>query len=353
MCQIHAPWRSSGAARNPPAEPGTSFAASRLNSTTFLVIEEDEWDENPFIYIKTYPQTLVIIDTGGGIARNPDAELSSLKKFLETYSLAVNDNQPLNPGGFKTYTVICSHCHFDHIGGVPQFAADHKTAVWASGYDREFIEGPGRLPTTSLCRYVGMQTPQYKVTHWASDGHNVTDSAGEDLGLVIYQTPGHTPDELAVWDPQERFLFAGDTIYEWYPILFPPEGDLVLYSETLAKLRSLVDIWNKVAESSAETFSRRVKLACGHLTKDGDAEKLLADADSFLYRITQELVEPRDAGEDKYGLTEPREGGTPGGDQLEIYGDEGAPISFMGPKVQFKRLRESATTVAAFRERCL
>lgn len=122
---------------------------------------------------------------------------------------------------------------------------EDRTAVWASGKDRDFIEGPDRLPTTSLCRYVGMQTPEYKVTHWASDGQHVVDSAGEDLGLVIYQTPGHTPDELALWDPQERVLFAGDTIYEWYPILFPPEGDLILYSETLGKLRSLVEGWNK------------------------------------------------------------------------------------------------------------
>lgn len=88
------------------------------------------------------------------------------------------------------------------------------------------------------------------MTHWASDGQHVVDSAGEDLGLVIYQTPGHTPDELALWDPQERVLFAGDTIYEWYPILFPPEGDLILYSETLGKLRSLVEGWNKETSNS-------------------------------------------------------------------------------------------------------
>ncbi|KAF7558085.1 hypothetical protein G7Z17_g138 [Cylindrodendrum hubeiense] len=193
MCRIPSPTGSSVAVavpRNPPAEPGTCFSASQLNPTTFLIVEEDKWDENPFIYVKAYPSTLVIVDTGsGGIARDPGVKLTSLKEFLETCPLAVNENKPLNPGGFKSYT--------------------------------------------------------YKVTHWASDGQHVVDGAGEDLGLVIYQTPGHTPDELALWDPQERVLFAGDTIYEWYPILFPPEGDLVIYTETLGKLRSLVDEWNK------------------------------------------------------------------------------------------------------------
>jgi glyoxylase-like metal-dependent hydrolase (beta-lactamase superfamily II) len=61
-----------------------------------------------------------------------------------------------------------------------------------------------------------MQTPQYSVTHWVADGERVSfGSEHLDLGLVIYQTPGHTPDELAIWDEDERALFVGDSVYEW------------------------------------------------------------------------------------------------------------------------------------------
>jgi glyoxylase-like metal-dependent hydrolase (beta-lactamase superfamily II) len=130
-------------------------------------------------------------------------------------------------------------------GAIAQFTDTAKSAIWASSYDKPFVNEENRLPTNSLCRFFDIETPKYEVTHWADDGQHVfAGESGEDLGLVIYHTPGHTPDELAVWDPQERVIFVGDTMYEWVHIVFPLEGDLRLYSNTLGKLRSLVAAWN-------------------------------------------------------------------------------------------------------------
>jgi glyoxylase-like metal-dependent hydrolase (beta-lactamase superfamily II) len=101
------------------------------------------------------------------------------------------------------------------------------------------------LPTHSLCQFVDMETPRYRITHWAADGERVKYGTTDlDLGLVVYQTPGHTPDELAVWDEKERVLFVGDSAYEWAPIIFPLEGSIPLYKETLNKLRGLVREFN-------------------------------------------------------------------------------------------------------------
>lgn len=96
-----------------------------------------------------------------------------------------------------------------------------------------------------------METPVYKVTHWADDGQRVLAANGQDLGLTIYHTPGHTPDEIAIWDAQERVIFVGDTMYEWARIVFPLEGDLRLYSQTLARLKTLVVKWNAETTESA------------------------------------------------------------------------------------------------------
>lgn len=239
------------------ASPSTCFTCTRLNDTTFLIVEDDKWSEYPFIYAKVYASILVLIDTGcGGAAKdNATVQVTSLREFLETCPVDDNDSQPLNPGSHKDYAVICSHCHFDHIGGVAQFTDTGKSAIWASSYDKPFIQGEGRLATSSLCRFFGMETPKYEVTHWADDGqHVLAGEAGEDLGLVIYHTPGHTPDELAVWDAQERVIFVGDTMYEWAHIFFPLEGNLRLYSNTLAKLRSLVAAWN--GDPGHQSFSK-------------------------------------------------------------------------------------------------
>lgn len=100
-----------------PGQPSTCFSCARLNPTTFLLVEDDQWGEVPFIYAKVFPSVLVLIDTGcGGAARDPSVALTSLREFLETYPVPDNDGRPLNPGGEKEYAIVCTHCHYDHIG---------------------------------------------------------------------------------------------------------------------------------------------------------------------------------------------------------------------------------------------
>lgn len=92
-----------------------------------------------------------------------------------------------------------------------------------------------------------MKTPAYTITNWAGDGQAVTDRDGLDLNLTIYHTPGHTPDQVAIWDQDEAYLFVGDTIYETAPIYFLLGGSVFDYSNTLTRLAALVDHWNILA----------------------------------------------------------------------------------------------------------
>lgn len=100
-----------------PKPGSTCFTASRLNSTTFQIVEDDKFLEMPIIYAKVYPSVFVLMDTGcGGAARDPRVELRSLRRFLETVPVKDNGGAPLNSAGEREYLVICTHCHFDHIG---------------------------------------------------------------------------------------------------------------------------------------------------------------------------------------------------------------------------------------------
>jgi glyoxylase-like metal-dependent hydrolase (beta-lactamase superfamily II) len=154
---------------------------------------------------------------------------------------------------------------------------------------RYFIKGDERLPTASLCQFFDIEKPQYQVTDWASDGQSVV-YEGRDLGLQIFQTPGHTPDELALWDREERVLFVGDTLYEWAHIVFSAEGDLVTYSDSLGKLRRLVEAWN------TEPLQPRVKVACGHVTDGADGEELLREVDATFFQCAKGLLQSKEEG---------------------------------------------------------
>lgn len=198
-------------------------------------------------------------------------------------------------------------------GGLAQFT-DDTSSIWASSNDKGFLQHD--LPTTSLCRFVGMSTPDYAVTDWASDGQHMTHgSDASDLGLAVYHTPGHTPDQLAIWDPEERVVFVGDSLYEWAPIIFPLEGDLEAYTATLCMLKRLIKGWNHGA-------ARRVTMACGHSTSAADAEDFVNEVEAFLSKVNRGLVEPTDQGEAR-------------GAKLVGYERQDGRIAFLGPRHLF------------------
>lgn len=104
-----------------------------------------------------------------------------------------------------------------------------------------------------------MKTPKYAISNWSKDGQAVTDQSGLDLNLTIYHTPGHTPDHVAIWDPKERHLFVGDSLYRKAPVFFFIGGSVIDYSKTIGRLRGLVDDWNSQTgmfnDSNIHTFA--------------------------------------------------------------------------------------------------
>ncbi|KAJ4110283.1 hypothetical protein NW768_012043 [Fusarium equiseti] len=286
MCQLTPP-QNSNQAGSTGVKP--AFSCSRLNSTTFILKENDKWGESPLIYAKVYKNDIVLIDSGcGGSLNTPDCDVT-LRVFLETVPVPENGGDALNPSGAKRYTIICTHCHFDHIGGLSEFKSN---SIWASSLGKPYMTDPSKLSVASLSCYVGMKLPEFTVTQWASDSVHVTAPGvtgyGEhkDLGLVIYQTPGHMPDQVAIWDPEERVLYVGDTLYETAPILFPEGSSFFAYKDTISKLRILVKGWN--AEAGA---AGRVKLAAGHITYDVDADGLLEAAHLMVNRVLASEIE--------------------------------------------------------------
>ncbi|KAK6428838.1 hypothetical protein LTR95_015018 [Oleoguttula sp. CCFEE 5521] len=305
-----------------------TYTASRLNSTTHLIIHNNKFFEFPCIYVKLYDDLslAVVIDTGCGAKSTKGTRgQTDLMAFIEEHVLPTSREKRQ-----WSFLVIFTHCHFDHIGAIESFAQDGATVV-ASGYDKDFIS-PENLPRNSFCKAFGVDTPKYKVTHFAGDNEGLSHKH-EDLGLTALHTPGHTPDSLAIYDTKERWLFTGDTFYQraatmpWaekqdVPILFPPQGNWHDWCASLHKLLRL---------SKAEDVgsAKLVRVACGHTTSDELATVMVERVIKFGKRIA--------AGEVKEVMRLPGKDVAPGGslgDETFVYWhDEGeVEFSMMAPE---------------------
>lgn len=88
-----------------------SFLARFINPTTVLIIEDDSYAEQPHIYVKIYPDLLIITDTGCNSPRQKHKSIISLRTFLETVPITPS-KIPLNPSGSKKYVIICTHAQY-------------------------------------------------------------------------------------------------------------------------------------------------------------------------------------------------------------------------------------------------
>ncbi|KIM39766.1 hypothetical protein M413DRAFT_182628 [Hebeloma cylindrosporum] len=198
-----------------------AFHASRLTPSTFLIKEYDDiYSEQPHIYAKVIPaaNTILLIDTGcGGASNNPKVNVKSLRHFIESFKIEDNDGLPLNDGGAMDYVVVLTHCHYDHILGVEDFK---DSLILASGYSPSFLD-QAVFSEHSLCNTLGIRTPQYSPT-LVPHQYSITSSNIDriPLGVTILHTPGHTPDEVALYDEAEMMLYVGDSLYEYEPIIF-------------------------------------------------------------------------------------------------------------------------------------
>ncbi|KAJ7158805.1 Metallo-hydrolase/oxidoreductase [Mycena filopes] len=255
-------------------KPRAAFRATRLTQSTFLLSEyNDIYDEQPQIFVKLIPSanTILIIDTGcGGATIDHDIEITSLRRYIEQVRLDCNNGIPLNEGGCMEYLVVATHCHYDHILGMEQFA---DSRILASSHSPSFISQPN-LPANSLCESMGIRTPSYTpilVPH----AYTVKSSALISLGVSIFHTPGHTPDELALYDTVEKMLYVGDSLYEKATIIFPREGSIVAWVSSMEFLLDFVRAENKFG-------GKEVLINSGHETVCRPALEVLDEAKRFM-----------------------------------------------------------------------
>lgn len=108
--------------------------------------------------------------------------------------------------------------------------------------------------------------------------------------MTIFHTPGHTPDEIALYDHAEMMLYVGDSLYEYEPIIFPSEGSIVTWFESMDFLTWLVEAMNSIASDG-----HKVQMNSGHRTVLQPALEILQVAKAFMKDVVdgKETVKKR------------------------------------------------------------
>lgn len=132
----------------------------------------------------------------------------------------------------------------------------------------------------------------------------------------MLHTPGHTPDEIALYDDHEMMLYVGDSLYEDEPIIFPLEGSIVNWFASIDFLISFVKERNTARSHSTTSIAdgqhpNEVLINAGHCTAMRPAMEVLSSARAFMYDVVtgKEKVKGRGLNRGHPTVTYAQEGG--------------------------------------------
>jgi hydroxyacylglutathione hydrolase len=186
------------------------FAVEDLGYSTFAIGEPRYYQQN-YSYLIVGDKRALLFDAGSG-TRDISGVVASLTHL--------------------PVTVMVSHLHFDHLGGIGPF--DHVAMIDLPQTRADVAAGrftPTRYEYLGLID--GRRAPSMRVTEWPAPGA-VIDLGGRSLTLL--STPGHTGSSAALFDPSTRRLFIGDYIYPTTLYAFLPGASLSSYHQTAQRL---------------------------------------------------------------------------------------------------------------------
>ncbi len=102
--------------------------------------------------------------------------------------------------------IFLTHCHADHIGGVPELKAQKGGKILISRVDAEGLYNP----EISLAPYIDMPNIELEADSRIDDEDLIHIG---NLEFQVISTPGHTKGSVCLYYPEGRLVFTGDTIF--------------------------------------------------------------------------------------------------------------------------------------------
>jgi glyoxylase-like metal-dependent hydrolase (beta-lactamase superfamily II) len=168
----------------------------------------------------------------------------------------------LDAEGLRPEMVVATHCHGDHIGAVDELLAAFPDAAFAAGEAE--AKWPAD-PVRNLSYGFGMPMRMANPSRLLTDGEELR-CAG--LVFQVMSVPGHSPGSVALYCPEGKAVFTGDTLFA----LNIGRGDLpggdgrLLVRSIREKILALPDetvVWPGHANRTRVGTERRSNPFCG------------------------------------------------------------------------------------------
>jgi glyoxylase-like metal-dependent hydrolase (beta-lactamase superfamily II) len=188
--------------------------------TGLLVLGGEGMVDCPFpTFLIEHEKGLVLLDTGlrPQAAEDPVGAYGELGSalFPEGFDRDLGVDRQLAKLGFRPEdvdTVILSHLHFDHVGGLPLF--QHAQIIAGRG---EMAAALWPDPATAIAGFYNAEDVAWlrdRRSQWWEIGPQDHDLFG-DGSVMLFHLPGHTPGQLAILvrTPGENLLMATDVVH--------------------------------------------------------------------------------------------------------------------------------------------
>lgn len=155
-----------------------------VSTDPLRVVANQGFQSNTYLLASTTPGRCVVIDPG----LDPDTL-----------------NRTLDEAGWVPEAVLCTHGHFDHVGGAAELQHAHQIPVYLCAADLKTAKMSNFLMAAFKIEK-RIKLPDFQVIAGADA---TLECAGRSF--LFHSVPGHTPGSAAI--EVDGLLFSGDSLY--------------------------------------------------------------------------------------------------------------------------------------------
>ena len=198
------------------------FTIEKIDNDTFAVSEYRHWEET-HCWLLCGKERALLIDSGLGVC--------DIRSVID----ALTD---------LPVTVVTTHVHWDHIGSHRSF---DNIGVYEA--EKEWLNGHFPLPLSAVRKNLAAKPCEFP-EDFDIDRYEIFQGEPQfllhdndviDLGnrtVQVIHTPGHSPGHCCFYEPERKYMYTGDLIYQGQLDAFYPTTDPKLFYESVKKLQT-------------------------------------------------------------------------------------------------------------------